>query len=884
MNTYTRPVSYPEFNLAELGKPLVDAPDNPLNYKAVLQAGRQAIHHVFETGAPAHDLLTLQTELTDFILTTWWQHANLNNNRYALVAVGGYGRGELHPSSDIDICIVIENRADVEKDDALAQWITSLWDLGLDIGHSVRTPADCEAEAASDITVITTLMESRFLCGEASLYEQMQDAIAPSNIWPSSAFYDAKMTEQRSRRNRFLTNAYLLEPNIKESTGGLRDIQMISWVCQRQFGTNDLRELVSHELLTAEEFSLLWDGLELLWRIRYLLHHITGRREDRLLFDHQREISQAFGFVDEGNNQCIEDLMQRYYRTVMQLQRLNDILLQGVGGVISGVTEASPIEKINSRFQVRNGFLEVTHEHVFRDYHPALLEIFIIFGNTPSAKTIRSNTIRLIRANLPLINNRFRTDPKVRAMFLQIFANPTKLTRKIRMMNRYGVLAAYIPAFDEIVGRMQYDLFHVYTVDEHTTRVIRNARRFAIKRHEQELPHCSYVMTQVDKPELLYLIGLFHDIAKGRGGDHSELGAVDMHDFARAHQLSEDDVSLCTWVVRQHLLMSTTAQRKDITDPSVQLEFAREVGSLRRLHYLYLLTVADIRATNPELWNSFKQTLLQSLYTACTKILKRGLQLALDDAAVINARQSHALALLDANGVQRDGISKLWATLRSDYFRQSQSIEIARQTEALLSHKNTSATLVSTRHSVSRGATEILIYTQDSPALFAVITRAIEQLNLEVMFAKLSTTRDDYALDTFYVLESDGSVDNSAERSTIIRTAITEQLSEPPDLHEITAGRLSRQARHFDIEVEVEFDNESSHRGTEVYISAADRPGILSTIARIFVDSKLSVNSAKITTLGERIEDVFTVTLEHGGRLIDAEDQERLAKRLRDEL
>ncbi len=884
MNRSSIITRYPAFDIQAIGQSIQGAPKDAASYRTALAAGREAIHSVFETGAPARDLLTLQTELTDLILKTSWESYGLENSHCTLVAVGGYGRGELHPASDVDICVLIRDRAEVEADETLATWITSLWDLGLDIGHSVRTPHDCEIEAAADITVVTNLMESRFLCGDATLFEAMERVIAPSNIWPSQAFYDAKMVEQEERRERYLTNAYLLEPNVKESTGGLRDIQMISWVCQRQFGTNDLSDLISNQLLTHEEFSLLWDGLELLWRVRYLLHRATGRREDRLLFDHQREIAVAFGFVDEGNNQCIEELMQRYYRTVMQLQRLNDILLQGVGGIISGITASSPVEVINERFQVRNGFLEVTHDDVFSESPQALLEIFNVFGNSPSANNIRSNTIRLIRAHLHLIDDHFRSDPAVHELFLQVFYNPQKITRKIRMMNRYGVLAAYIPAFDEIVGRMQYDLFHVYTVDEHTTRVIRNARRFAIKQHEQELPHCSHVMTQVDKPGLLYLIGLFHDIAKGRGGDHSELGAVDIRAFALDHQLDTQDVDLCEWVVRHHLLMSTTAQRKDITDPTVQLEFAREVGNLRRLHYLYLLTVADIRATNPELWNSFKQTLLQSLYTTCSKILNRGLQQALDDAAVIEARQSHALALLDANGVSRNDISFLWDSFRDDYFRQYQSIEIARQTESILAHGNPNTALVCTRRSASRGATEILIYTRDSDTLFAMITRALEELQLDVMFANLTTTRTGHALDVFYVLESDGSVIDDTARADEVRLMILERIKEPHDLSDITTGRLPRQARHFDIVVEVEFDHETPQEGTDIYISAADRPGILSSIARIFVRANLVVTGAKITTLGERIEDVFTVCTGDGSALTELNAQQSIAARLQNEL
>lgn len=872
------------FDLTSLGEPIRKAPNDIASYRSVLEAGRAAIHEVFETGAPAHDLLSLQTELTDYVLITWWENSRVDCNQCALVAVGGYGRGELHPASDVDICVLIQDRAAAENDPSLGAWITSLWDLGLDIGHSVRTIDDCEQEAASDLTVITTLMESRHLCGDHALYEKMERVIAPTNLWPSDEFYEAKMAEQEERRKRYLTNAYLLEPNVKESTGGLRDIQMISWVFQRQFGTNDLRDLVKNELLTTEEFSLLWDGLELLWRVRYLLHHNTQRREDRLLFDHQRAVAVAFGFIDEGNNQCIEQLMQRYYRTVMQLQRLNDILLQGIGGVISGVTAASPVLPINERFQLRNGYLEVTHDEVFQQSPSALFEIFIVFGKTSGADTIRSNTIRLMRASLPLIDDAFRNNPEVHAQFLEIFASPIKLTRLIRMMNRYGVLAAYIPAFDEIVGRMQYDLFHVFTVDEHTTRVIRNTRRFALKEHDQELPHCSHVMTQVDKPALLYLIGLFHDIAKGRGGDHSELGAVDMQEFAITHALSDADVDLCTWVVRHHLLMSTTAQRKDITDPNVQLEFAREVGSSRRLHYLYLLTVADIRATNPELWNSFKQTLLQSLYTACSKILNRGLQQALDEADVINARQSHALALLDANGVNRGDIQMLWGTFRSDYFRQYQSIEIARQTETILAHDDTNRTMVSIRRSVSRGATEVLIFTPDSPTLFAMVTSALESLQLDVMSANLTTTQTGHALNVFYVLEADGSIINNKARFAEIREGIINRLADSHDLADIAVGHVPRQARHFDVVMEVQYDNDTAHDGTDIYLSAADRPGILSTIARIFTEHQLIITGARITTLGERIEDVFSVFTHDGKTLTDIDEQNQLATRLQEEL
>jgi len=570
---------------------LTAEPNNTTVCKKAIQMGRDTIYEALTRGASGAQLLQWQTDVTDMVLTHLWQAQGDRFAAMELIAVGGYGRAELHPHSDIDIGILLSKPATDSQATDLSAWVTQLWDLGLDIGHSVRTVKDCEQAAKDDVTVITNLMESRLLCGQGELYRQMRDITATTNMWPSPAFFEAKMVEQENRHSKFQTNAYRLEPNVKESVGGLRDIQTISWVCQRQFGTRDLNDLVTHELLTQAEFDGLTESLELLWKIRYLLHHYSGKREDP------------------------------FYRSVMELQRLNDIILQGIGGVISGVTASMQPVPINKRFQVRNGFLEVTRDDVFDNYPSALLEVFVLFGNTTIAENMRSNTVRLIRSHLHLIDDDFRANPLMRGLFLKIFSDPNKLTRKIRMMNRYGVMAAYIPAFDAIVGRMQYDLFHIFTVDEHTISVIRNLRRFALPEYAHELPFCGFVAQQLPRPELLYIAGLFHDIAKGRGGDHSILGAQDADTFCRQHQLTSEATELVRWLVRHHLLMSMTAQRKDISDPTVQIEFASQIGTLNKLNHLYLLTVADIRATNPELWNSFKESLLQQLYQSTALLL-----------------------------------------------------------------------------------------------------------------------------------------------------------------------------------------------------------------------------------------------------------------------
>lgn len=860
--------------------------EQPKIFRDALSAGNEYIHAQFLNGAQASTLIALRTELLDDILTRLWQQCMPTFNGLSLLAVGGYGRGELHPHSDIDIAILLphdhDDIADKQRNETLSLWITALWDLNLDIGHSVRTVSDCEREASSDITVITNLMEARLICGDKTLFHLMKQVTSPEHMWSPEEFFHAKVAEQQQRYSRFHTNAYRLEPNIKESQGGLRDFQTISWICQRVFGSRSLEPLIEHGLLVPEEVHSLREGLEDLWKIRYLLHRVAGRREDRLLFDYQKDIAHAYGFLDDTDNRSIETLMQRFYRTVIVLQRLNEILIQGIGGIISGVTANATVEPINSRFQLRNGFLEVTHDDVFMHYPPALLELFLVFGTTPEASNVRSNTVRLIRANLPLINDRFRSDSVVKKLFIQIFCIQEKLTRTVRLMNRYGVLAAYIPAFDQIVGRMQYDLFHIYTVDEHTLKVIRNCRRLSVPRFAEELPHGSEVAATLSRPHILYLTALFHDIAKGRGGDHSELGADDAKTFAQHHGLSAEESELMEWTVRHHLMMSITAQRKDIDDPKEQLEFARKVGSIEHLNHLYLLTISDIRATNPELWNSFKQSLLQSLYRHTFLILKRGLDNPMEEGDVIARRQAHTKTLMDDALVNDSRVAKLWTTLGDDYFRQYQAIEIARHTEILLANENTSGPLVSLRYSASRGSTEILIYTPDNKALFALIAAVLERLQLSVFSATINTTDAGYALDTFHVLDTTQLPIEDPDRIDEIRYTLTHELGVPRDIPSLGAQTTARRLRYFSISTVVDFSDHETGL-SEVRITAADRPGILSAIARVFLNAKINVLAARISTLGERIDDVFLVS-DSENRPLNAADQMSIRTILQDRL
>ncbi|MBT8093086.1 MAG: [protein-PII] uridylyltransferase, partial [Gammaproteobacteria bacterium] len=566
----------------------------------------------FEAGESVVELVHERARIIDQVLIGLWKE-QVDDCGAALVAVGGYGRGELHPYSDVDVMLLLPDELPSGAEDNLAGFVTALWDVGLEVGHSVRTVEQCFDEASADLTIATTLMEARLLCGPEQLFDAMQEVIGTERMWPSADYFNAKRKEQIARHHRYFDTAYNLEPNVKGSPGGLRDIQMIGWVAKRHFGATTLAELVDHKFLTRGQLKRLLDGQTFLWRIRFGLHILTGRREDRLLFDHQINLAHLLGYEDARYTLAVEQLMQRYYRTIMDLSRLNEMLLQLFEEAILMDPDA-PSEPLDRHFKVRNGFLQTVDDQVFSNDPSALLELFLVLQQNQDIQGVSAYTIALIRRNLHLIDDEFRQNPRNHRLFLSILRAPEGVTHELRRMNLYGVLGLYVPAFGRIVGRMQYDLFHAYTVDEHTLFVVSNLRRFALPRYDHEFPLCSQIMQSLEKPEIAYLSGLFHDIAKGRGGDHSELGAVDARAFCLEHGLSKYEAGVVAWLVQNHLALSSTAQKKDIGDPDVINEFAELVGDPLHLDYLYLLTVADVRGTNPKLWNSWKAQLFGDLY------------------------------------------------------------------------------------------------------------------------------------------------------------------------------------------------------------------------------------------------------------------------------
>lgn len=847
-----------------------------------LQAASEALKERFAAGESVVGLVHARAALVDDVLCRLWAN-HVKTSEAALVAVGGYGRGELHPASDVDVMILLPESLSSESEESLAMLVTALWDVGLEVGHSVRTVQQCFDEASRDLTVATTLMEARLLTGPKALFEQMQAQISVDKMWPSKEFFAEKRKEQIARHHRYHDTAYNLEPNVKGSPGGLRDIQMIGWVAKRHFGAATLAELVDHKFLTRGQLRRLQDGEQYLWRIRFALHVLTGRREDRLLFDHQVRLAGMLGYEDATYTLAVEQMMQRYYRTVMELSRLNEMLLQQFEEAILMDPDA-PSEALNERFAVKNGFLKAIDEDVFKRDPSALLEVFLLLQQQPQLRGVSAYTIGAIKRHLHLIDDEFRQNPRNHRLFLNILRAPEGVTHELRRMNLYGVLGLYIPAFGRIVGRMQYDLFHAYTVDEHTLFVVSNLRRFALQRFDHEFPHCSEIMQSLEKPEIAYLGGLFHDIAKGRGGDHSELGAVDAKAFCLEHGLSKQDAATVAWLVRHHLILSTTAQKKDLGDPDVINEFAEAIGDKQRLDYLYVLTVADVRGTDPKLWNSWKAQLFRDLYELTRRALRRGLQNPFEGEQLVGEKKSKALDYLQAAGVEAEQTEAIWTLFDDNYFLRYRSSEIAWHTEWLAgSNIDNHSGLVDVRQRRTGDGVEAVMYTPQTKHTFAQATAVLDELGMTIADARIVPLENKYSIDTYVFMESDKRVLIDTDRINKIRRALTRMLSIDNDKVAKVTRVVTRQARMFSTKTRISFADGASEEHTVLELTTADRPGLLSKVGQVFIEQGVDIASAKIMTIGERAEDVFYVS-DLSGQLLDDEKKQQLVSALNDKL
>ncbi|HET9123094.1 MAG TPA: [protein-PII] uridylyltransferase, partial [Acidiferrobacteraceae bacterium] len=776
--------------------------------------------------------------------------------RLALVAVGGYGRRELHPYSDIDIMLVCERDSPAVRGCA-ATFLRLLWDAGLTVGHSIRTPAECGRECRKDLTTATNVLESRQLAGDFDLFEKALRASTAPSIWAPQKFLAGKLEEQRARYRRYDDTAYNLEPNIKEGPGGLRDLHMIAWVAHRVYGSLGLHDLVRLDILQEQEYERLKAARDILWLIRMALHGITGRREDRLGFEYQRVLANVFGYQDQPGRLAVEQFMKQYYRTVKTIELYNEILLQTFRDSTRSGRSRKP-SLINRRFQARNGFLEHRFPEVFERYPLALLEVFYLLQQHPELQGVHASTIRVLLANLHRIDAGFRDSLGARSLFMEIMRQPRGITHELRRMNAYGVLGRYIPAFGRITGQMQHDLFHVYTVDEHILFVVRNLRRFTLKEYAHEFPLASQLMQRLVKPERLYLAALFHDIAKGRGGDHSSLGREDAGVFCRHHGLSEYDTGLVCWLVDQHLLMSQTAQKQDITDPAVVEAFARLVGDRERLDCLYLLTVADMRGTSPAVWNSWKDRLLSQLHAATVRVLRRGVGVPIDKRAHAEDLRQDALKLLGSE-CDAVGVHAFWARLNDEYFLRYEPDSLAWHAQVVVDAGDVRP-VVAARYDGKMGGTELFVLVEDQDALFSTLTAALARAHVSVVEARIHTAAP-LALDTFMLLDHKGAPLTEPQALQQIEQDIRKALAESRRGAAPGRVRLTGPVRHFPIPTQVHFSpapHDSGHILLEVI--AQDRPGLLNQVAQALAEAGVRLSNARIATYGERAEDLFFIT------------------------
>ena len=840
---------------------------SPIVFRQVLERGTELLQERFAADEAVEDLVRDRARLVDITLrAAWVGHTGKFAQDLALVAVGGYGRGELHPSSDIDIMVLLPKSDSADWQPDIEKFLTFLWDIGLEVGHSVRSIDDCQRESLADISVATTLFEARLLAGPESLFAGMRRALASDRLWTSQDFFEAKIKEQTERHHRYFDTAYNLEPNVKSSPGGLRDIHTIGWVAKRHFGTDTLDELVAHGFLTRDELRKLKAGQSFLWKVRFGLHVLTGRREDRLLFDYQIKLSKMFGYEDASFTLAVEQLMQKYYRTVMDVSLMNEMLLQLFREAI--LTQSGPPLPINARFQIRNDYLEVTHAEVFARHPSALLEMFVLLQQHPQLRGVRAETIRLIGTHVGLIDEEFRQNPRHHRLFIEILCAPVGVTHELRRMNLYGVLGRYIPAFGRVVGRMQYDLFHAYTVDAHTLFVVSNLRRLAMPKFNDEFPALSQIMQSLPRQEIAYLAALFHDIAKGRGGDHSELGAVDAEAFCLEQGLGRYEARLVAWLVKNHLILSITAQKKDISDPDIIHDFARRVGDQAHLDYLYVLTVADVRGTNPKLWNAWKARLFEEFYERTKRALRRGLETPVDQEELIRETQEQARAQMP--DVPADLISQVWAQWTEAYFLRYTPEEIAWQTALLADrHPRDDAPLVAIRQLTDRGGTAVFTYAPRLLRSFARTTAVLDQMGLNVVDARLITSANGFSLETYVVLEDNGAVIADSSRIREIERGLARALQQAQAPLTVTR-RAPRQVRMFSTPTNVNFSLDTRNNRTILELIAADRPGLLSEVGKVFKAEGVDINGAKIMTVGERAEDVFYIT-DMDGWVLDQE-------------
>ncbi|WP_395344545.1 [protein-PII] uridylyltransferase [Ningiella sp. W23] len=835
-------------------------------YKACVQESYTWLNENFKS-VHVDELVVARSDFTDALLCHAWESLDLHSHaNLALCAVGGYGRGQLQPYSDIDLLILSKYSLGKGVQDTLSQFITFLWDIKLEIGQSVRTIKETVNQAKADVSIATNLVEARRLVGCETTFDALMNKINTQKVWSSKAFFLAKREEQNQRHRKFNDTSYNLEPNVKENPGCLRDIQNIGWVAKKHFCEYDGMTLIGHGYFTELEHAELIECRSNLWQIRFALHLVAKRSENRLLFDYQPEVAELLGF-GEGKS-AVEKMMKHMFRIVRRVSELNSMLLQRFQQDILGISKSKEII-IDKDFYVKDGLIGARHEEVFNT-PLAILSFLSVIKDNPEIQGLDGDCIRQLRNARRHFQSAYHcTIDKCRSKFIELISDPAFFDLAWDVMHRYGILQSYLPQWDKIVGMMQFDLFHAYTVDEHTHRLVKHVRRYY--KDPSKFPRCTRIVKNMDDPQILFIAAIFHDIAKGRNGDHSKLGAIDVREFCKSHNIRSKDTELIAWLVEQHLLMSVVAQRRDIYDPDVVKEFATEVKSHKHLDLLYCLTLADIRATNDNLWNDWKASLLRELYLLTQQALDNGLECKNTYLERVSEHKQHALERLAQSGITEEDASVFWQQMKNDYFSRFKPRQIAWHTETIVKAKRLDKDdiIVAASNLTTKAGTELVIYCHDRPALFAQIASVIDSRNCSIHDAQIVVTDDGYVFDSMIILDQNAESIQSESRASSLAKAVHQQLVKPGRSHK-NQRRMSRQMKQLDVPTKVRFYS-SQENSTLVELEALDAPGLLARIGHLFVDLNITLKMAKIATIGERAEDVFIVCNEDGLALTQAQ-------------
>ena len=809
------------------------------------------------------ELIENRSDFYDALLIQLWQEMGLSEQQgIALIAVGGYGRREMFPLSDLDFLILVEQTPSPKIEEKITQFIQFLWDCGFEVGNSVRTLEQCESEGKQDITIATNLLEARFLAGNRPHFDALNELVKNADFWSEEDFFNAKVQEQIERYQRYHNTAYNLEPDIKYSPGGLRDLHLLYWVALRHSGALTLEAILQSGFIYPQEYQQLQESRAFLFKVRFALHLILKRYDNRLLFDRQIKVSELLGFRGEGN-QAVEKMMKCFFQALHRISLISNLLIQHYRENVLSSNQDSVIHQLDDDFQLINQCLCLRNSLVFQEKPERILDLFFYLTQFEQAN-IHSDTLRQLQISLEQLPQKLCEIPEAREKFLRLFNQPNAIKRAFMPMHQYGVLTAYLPQWQAIEGLMQFDLFHIYTVDEHTLRVMLKLESFLSQESAQEHPISHRIFSQFSDRTLLYIAALFHDIAKGRGGDHAELGAEDVADFAQLHGLDRREIDTLAWLVQSHLLMSITAQRRDIHDPEVVMNFAEAVQNQVRLDYLTCLTVADICATNGNLWNSWKRSLFASLYEFTEQQFAQGMKELLDysEKSAENRKLAQQILTQDYSDIAPISIEQLWARCPEDYFVRNTPKQIAWHTSLLMDFAE--ALLVKISNRFSLGGTEVFIYCQDQPHLFNKVVSTIGAKKFSIHDAQIITTQDSYVFDSFIITELNGELVEFDRRRELEQALTLALQSEKLPALSIAPNR---QLQHFTVQTDVRFLHENKKEHTEMELVALDKPGLLAQVSHIFSELNLNLLNAKITTVGEKAEDFFILTNQLGQAL-----------------